>query len=164
MDPDGFFIVVVFDIEVALPYTAVQIPDIPALPGDIIYPPMVFPNSLKTLRVPKAYNDDGNEPQASTKETEKPNKRSEFRPAKRKHFKTRKEAYEEAKRAGGGREPELHYHSDKPPHYHPNVPKDSGKIRLPHKAYKHDHYYFPKCILLPIDPLRFKHNLEENYY
>ncbi|KAH0793307.1 RHS repeat-associated core domain-containing protein [Histomonas meleagridis] len=60
-------------------------------------------------------------------------KRSEKPIAKRDYSNTRKEAYEKAKRAGGGKEPrgpEDHGHG---PHYHPGT-----------KHNEHDHYYFPQ--------------------
>ena len=56
--------------------------------------------------------------------------------------KTRKEAYDRAKKAGGGKEPILHYKDPKGPHYHPNVPNScstSGK-----QPNSHWHFFFPK--------------------
>ena len=61
--------------------------------------------------------------------------------AKRYRFSTRKRAYEEAKRAGGGREPKFHRDS-RGPHFHPSV--DNPYSRTPHGASRHDHYYFPE--------------------
>ena len=61
--------------------------------------------------------------------------------AKRYRFSTRKRAYEEAKRAGGGREPKFHRDS-RGPHFHPSV--DNPYSRTPHGASSHDHYYFPE--------------------
>lgn len=67
---------------------------------------------------------------------------------KRKTYKTRKEAYEAAKRAGKGREPVWNKGGEgKLNHYHPNydvcedfVKKHKGRTR--NAPYKHDHYYY----------------------
>jgi RHS repeat-associated protein len=62
--------------------------------------------------------------------------------AARKHYNTKKKAKEAAKKAGKGKKPIHHPHSDNGPHYHPNVPKGNPHV--------HDHYYYPKLfILLP---------------
>ena len=61
--------------------------------------------------------------------------------AKRYRFNTRKQAYESAKRAGGGKEPDLHRDS-RGPHYHPAVKNKHPST--PHDVSKHDHYYFPE--------------------
>lgn len=63
-------------------------------------------------------------------------KRSSDPIALRNRSATRKEAYEKAKRAGGGREPRgPEDHNDgNGPHFHPDVTD----------RHKHDHYYFPK--------------------
>jgi hypothetical protein len=68
----------------------------------------------------------------------KSGERSEDPIAKRDVSNTRKEAEEKARIAGHGkpsRGPEKH-NDGKPPHFHPNLPKDNPK--------SHDHYYFPK--------------------
>lgn len=54
---------------------------------------------------------------------------------------TKKEAYEGAKRAGGGREPR-HDPAGSKPHYHPDVPQP--KDWTPKAPNPHDHYYYPK--------------------
>ena len=59
---------------------------------------------------------------------------------------TRKEAYERAKRAGGGKEPDLHKKSEYGPHYHPSVRKQWRDT--PKSITKHDHYFFPKRYLI----------------
>lgn len=58
---------------------------------------------------------------------------------KRDNSNTRKEAYEKAKRAGGGKEPRgPEKHNDgRPPHFHPRK-KGTDKVE-----YTHDHYRFP---------------------
>ena len=62
----------------------------------------------------------------------------EWKPiAKRVHCKSRKEAYDRAQRAGGGKKPRgPERHPDVSNHFHPNVPKG-------HPRY-HDHYFFPE--------------------
>ena len=79
----------------------------------------------------------------SEEKAKEPKKRSPYRIGKRKVFKTRKEAYEAAKKAGKGREPRLDYNDPRAPHYHPDVPKGQGPM-TPNQPSPHDHYYFPK--------------------
>jgi len=69
--------------------------------------------------------------------------RNPNRIGKRVHCPSRKKAYEAAKKAGKGAEPILHYHGPHGPHYHPDVPMPSGKLK-PHRPSPHDHYFFPK--------------------
>lgn len=67
-------------------------------------------------------------------------------PARRKRCKSRKEAYERAKRAGGGREPRHDpsgHEDDKRPHYHPDVDR-------PHC---HDHYFYPRAKLIILETI-----------
>jgi hypothetical protein len=66
--------------------------------------------------------------------------RSESPPAKRVTCKSKKDAYQKAKRAGKGKEPRHDYNDPKGPHYHPNVP---NKQRItPKGACSHDHYFY----------------------
>ncbi|QKI81650.1 DNRLRE domain-containing protein [Kroppenstedtia eburnea] len=81
----------------------------------------------------------------STKNTKKKSstkKRSSRPPAKRYYFKSKKAAYEAAKRAGKGKRPIHHPHDKHGPHYHPNVP--APKHYTPKKPDPHDHYFYPK--------------------
>jgi hypothetical protein len=72
-----------------------------------------------------------------------PKGRDPNRIGKRIRFGSRKEAYEAAKKAGGGKEPRLDYNDPRGPHYHPDVPKTPGQM-TPNQASPHDHYFFPK--------------------
>ena len=63
-------------------------------------------------------------------------------PAKRKRFSSRKDAYEAAKRAGKGAEPEHHRNGSRGPHYHPNVKNSTSST--PKGISRHDHYYYPQ--------------------
>ena len=148
-DPDGFFITFGIGIEIALPYipTLPHVPALPHIPGETLLPPATFQGTLELFRTPEArlvddlINSDST-PQTAAKEVDGEKERSDDPPAKRYRFNTRKEAYERAKRAGGGKEPDFHNDS-RGPHYHPNVPKNHNKNNLPHRANMHDHYYFP---------------------
>ena len=73
-----------------------------------------------------------------TKSKNKSKERSKDKPAKRIKCKSRKEAYERAKKAGNGREPRHDPHSPYGPHYHPNVQKQ----KTPKSPSPHDHYYY----------------------
>jgi hypothetical protein len=69
--------------------------------------------------------------------------RSNNYPAARRKYNSRKEAYQEAKRAGKNREPrhDPHGHkNNKKPHFHPDVP-NSQKLTPKNPCY-HDHYYY----------------------
>ena len=75
---------------------------------------------------------------------EKPKERNTNPPAIRDRSNTRKEAYEKAKRAGGGKEPRHNpngHDGDPRPHYHPDVP--NAQRVTPHQPTHHDHYYYP---------------------
>lgn len=62
-------------------------------------------------------------------------------PERRKRFKSRKEAYQKAKRAGKGKEPIKHTNDQgQDPHYHPDV-KNSQRT-TPKSPSFHDHYYY----------------------
>jgi len=64
--------------------------------------------------------------------------------ARRNYYSSKKTAYEAAKRAGKGKEPEHHpvgYHGNSEPHYHPDV---LDKPWTPHRPNSHDHYNYPK--------------------
>ena len=77
------------------------------------------------------------------KEAVKVNERSNNPPARRIKSKSKKNAYEAAKRAGKGKEPIHHPNSPgQAPHYHPNV-KEVQRV-TPKGACKHDHYYYPR--------------------
>ena len=81
--------------------------------------------------------------------------RSKYPPAIRNHSDTRKDAYEKAKKAGGGKKPISHPNGDAEnpfPHFHPNV-KDSQKT-TPKVPTSHDHYYYPKGRALFIFDIR----------
>jgi hypothetical protein len=70
-----------------------------------------------------------------------------YPPALRNRSSTRKEAYEKAKRAGGGQEPRHDpngHGDDRRPHFHPDVP--NAQRQTPHQPSFHDHYYYPKLI------------------
>ena len=69
-------------------------------------------------------------------------KRSSNPIAKRKHYSSKKDAYEAAKRAGNGKEPTHHTNGSHGPHYHPNVPMP--KNQTPKAPNPHDHYFYPK--------------------
>ena len=63
---------------------------------------------------------------------------------KRNNYSSKKDAYEDAKRAGRGKEPIHHangHPSNPTPHYHPNV-KDSMDW-TPKVPREHDHYFYP---------------------
>ncbi len=62
-------------------------------------------------------------------------------PAKRKRYKSKKKAYEAAKKAGKGKEPKHHPNDKNGPHYHPNVPKPS-RPKTPKVPDPHDHYFY----------------------
>jgi RHS repeat-associated protein len=64
------------------------------------------------------------------------------RTAKRIMSRSRKEAYEKAKRAGKNKEPIHHPNDLNRPHYHPDVSNRYSKT--PNQPNKHDHYYYPK--------------------
>lgn len=74
--------------------------------------------------------------------TKSEKKRSSERIAKRKHYSSKKTAYESAKRAGHGNEPVHHPNDPHGPHYHPNVPMP--KNQTPKTPNPHDHYFYPK--------------------
>jgi len=69
--------------------------------------------------------------------------RSADPPAKRLRFPSKKSAYDAAKRAGNGAEPNHHPYGKYGPHYHPNIPKSKGP-RTRNAPNAHDHYYYPK--------------------
>ena len=69
--------------------------------------------------------------------------RSLYPPAKRKDYKSKKDAYEDAKKAGKGKEPIHHPNGEHGPHYHPNVSKPTGQ-QTPKAPNPHDHYNYPK--------------------
>jgi len=73
--------------------------------------------------------------------------RSEYPPAKRRQFDSKKDAREAAKRAGGGKEPIHHPHGKHGPHYHPDVPMPKPDKVTPKMPNPHDHYYYPKSKL-----------------
>ena len=62
--------------------------------------------------------------------------------AKRYRYKSKKDAREAAKKAGGGREPIHHPNGKNGPHYHPDVP--FRRNLTPNMPTPHDHYYYPK--------------------
>ena len=62
--------------------------------------------------------------------------------AKRKRYSSKKEAYENAKKAGKGNKPIHHPDGDHGPHYHPDVPMP--KNQTPKAPNPHDHYFYPK--------------------
>ena len=65
--------------------------------------------------------------------------------ARRVNLSSKKDAYERAKRAGGGVEPVLHpadFHGNPKPHYHPDV--SMPKEWTPKGPNPHDHYNFPR--------------------
>ena len=69
--------------------------------------------------------------------------RSKNPPARRINHKSRKEAYEAAKRAGKGKEPIKHSKDPgQQPHYHPNV--QNSQRTTPKSPSSHDHYYYPR--------------------
>ncbi len=79
------------------------------------------------------------------KDEKEAKQRSKYPIARRKYFKTRKEAEEAARRAGRGRKPRHDPHGDAKnphPHYHPNVSNDQRLT--PHQASMHDHYNYPR--------------------
>jgi RHS repeat-associated protein len=103
-------------------FPSMSIPKFPALPSEIGLMPFALPRS--------------NVAQAT---------RSPYPPVIRNHSDTRKDAYEKAKKAGGGKEPISHPNGDKENpllHFHPNV-TDSQKT-TPKLPTSHDHYYYPK--------------------
>jgi len=73
--------------------------------------------------------------------------RSLYRIGRRKRFPSKKQAYEEAKKAGKGKEPIHHPHGEYGPHYHPNVPMPRPDEVTPKTPLPHDHYYYPKSQL-----------------
>ena len=76
------------------------------------------------------------------KSGDKENQRSKNPPARRNRYSSRKEAYEAAKRAGGGKEPRHDLEDPKHPHYHPDV--KNPQRTTPKEPCSHDHYYYPK--------------------
>lgn len=71
--------------------------------------------------------------------------RSKNPPARRVEHKSRKEAYERAKRDGRGREPRHDpngHDGDSRPHYHPDVPH--SQRTTPKIPSSHDHHYYPR--------------------
>jgi len=62
--------------------------------------------------------------------------------ARRIRTKSKKDAYERAKRAGKGKEPEHDAHDPRGPHYHPNV--NNNQRITPKNPSSHDHYFYPK--------------------
>jgi hypothetical protein len=68
--------------------------------------------------------------------------RSPYPPGRRDLSNTKKEAYEKAKRAGGGKEPIHHPGGEYGPHYHPNVKMPNEPT--PKAPSPHDHYNYPK--------------------
>ena len=73
---------------------------------------------------------------------EQANARNPNPPAKRHRNNSKKKAYERAKRAGKGKEPNHDYDGRYGPHYHPNV--EMPKSPTPKAPNPHDHYYYPK--------------------
>ena len=76
--------------------------------------------------------------------------RSENPIAKRKHYSSKKEAREAAKRAGKGREPKHHPNDPHGPHYHPDVPMPKPGQQTPKSPSPHDHYFYPKAYVPPV--------------
>ncbi len=74
------------------------------------------------------------------KEEKKAKARSKNPPAKRKDYKSKKSAYEAAKKAGKGKEPTHHPDGEYGPHYHPDVPQP--REWTPKGSSPHDHYYY----------------------
>ncbi len=144
-DPNGCLFVFAFEVDVLWPDVVpldigVAVPAIPILPGEILVLPVIPTESfregftrLERLASKSTKNTDG------VADDEHPKKkRSENPPAKRYHFSSKKKAYEAAKRAGHGKEPELHLKKG-PPHYHPAVERKQAET--PKQITKHDHYY-----------------------
>ena len=67
--------------------------------------------------------------------------RSKYPIGRRKHYTSRKDAKEAAKKAGNGKPP-VHHPDGNKPHYHPDVP--NSQRDTPHRPSSHDHYYYPK--------------------
>lgn len=163
IDPAGCFIAFSFSIDVGVPYPAVS--SFPTFPGEVVFPTMPLPEYLDDIHQTSPYIRQepipaNNQPESLDKENSSP-KRSEYPPAKRYRFNTRKEAYERAKRAGNGREPILHYQNGAP-HYHPNVP--TGHTHLPHQPTFHDHYYFPVRGVIMFEYIGREYNPYKNPY
>ena len=135
VDPTGRFVMLGMEVvqwPSAVPAPAPSI-SIPA-PGMLPPIPIVF-ESGSDLELGKSIDS----AQAHAKDLDL--KAAHKIPAKRYRFNTKKQAYESAKHAGGGKEPDLHKDS-RGPHYHPAVKNDYSKT--PHEASRHDHYYFPE--------------------
>ena len=67
--------------------------------------------------------------------------RSKFPPAPRIRHDSKKDAYQEAKRRGGGKEPIHHPQGEHGPHYHPDAKQPENwtpKVPTPH-----EHHYYP---------------------
>ena len=77
---------------------------------------------------------------SKTKTSTQTRKRSSSPPARRIRCRSKKEAYERAKRAGHGREPIHHANDPNGPHYHPDVP--NSQRSTPHQPCSHDHYFY----------------------
>ena len=96
-------------------------------------------NEGKSGKNSKVNNPPSDSDNDKSKDDSKP--RSKSRPARRIRCKSKKEAYERAKRAGKGAEPEHHPNDPHGPHYHPNV-KNSQRT-TPKGPCSHDHYFYP---------------------
>ncbi|QUI24760.1 DNRLRE domain-containing protein [Vallitalea pronyensis] len=68
--------------------------------------------------------------------------RSKNPPAKRNYSKSKKDAYQKAKKAGKGKEPIHHPHGNHGPHYHPDV--KTPKHWTPKAPNPHDHFNYPR--------------------
>ena len=82
-----------------------------------------------------------NPPSDSDKPKDNSKPRSKSRPARRIRCKSKKEAYERAKRAGKGKEPKHHPNDPHGPHYHPDV--QNSQRSTPKGPCSHDHYFYP---------------------
>ena len=143
-DDEGYFAVFGFDITIPWNTTIPNVPAVPSIPGIVDIGPIS--GSLPIIQMPTIhdqYNVDTGSVEPIPEDAEEADeKHTAKKPAKRIRCNTRKEAYEQAKRAGGGKKPISHKNDKNGPHFHPDVRNKYSKT--PKSASSHDHYYYPK--------------------